>query len=249
MLGGVMLISMVFEKTDKSHLWYLVKLPLAFLHSGHTFSGFSSHPLKRLSTPLPLIHITQPPQHEAFFFSPLLWASDLNRFFSSQSAVLFSTLIERLFALSALSCAWSLKGDETSVWTEINLLTSTSSVSPDFESPSSPLLWTFHWTLTRFSVLTCVGEAFEKVSRAYNIWHITICFSELNKEVHISKHTSLRIHLKSDYTVLWVAFESSRQLGIMGVIDEVALTFSNSSATDDCTQECLEDSAYTSVET
>ena len=143
MLGGVMLIHMVFEKTDKSHLWYLVKFPLVFLNSGHTFSGLSSHLLKRLSTLLPLIHITQPPQHEALFFSPLLWASDLNQFFSNQSAVLFSILIERLFALS-LSCAWSLKGDETSVWTEISLLTSTSSVSPDFESPSSPLLWTFH---------------------------------------------------------------------------------------------------------
>jgi len=140
MLGGVMLISMVFEKTDKSHLWYLVKLPLVFLNSGHTFSGFSSHLLKCLFTLLPLIHITQPPQHEAFFFSPLLWASDLNRFFSSQSAVLFSVLIEWLFALS-LSCAWSLKGDKTSIWTEISLLTSTSSVSPDFESPSSPPSW------------------------------------------------------------------------------------------------------------
>ena len=42
--------------TDKSHLWYLVKPPLLFLHPDDTS--------KRLCTPS--IRITQPPRHELF---------------------------------------------------------------------------------------------------------------------------------------------------------------------------------------
>ena len=69
--------------SDKSHLWYAIKLPLLFLHPDDIS-------LKRLRTRFALHS-----HHEAlswWFFSPLLWVSDLNRFFSSQNAVVIHWL-------------------------------------------------------------------------------------------------------------------------------------------------------------
>jgi len=179
MLGGVMLIHMVFEKTDKSHLWYLVKFPLVFLNSGHTFSGLSSHLLKRLSTLLPLIHITQPPQHEALFFLTASLGLRPQSIFQQLERCPFFYIDRTAFCLVTKLCL-KLKGRRNERLDRdqpphLNIVCLSrlrvSQLTPPLNIPSTSL-----WTLTRFSVLTCVGEAFEKVSRVYNIWHITICF-------------------------------------------------------------------------
>ena len=78
------LLSLRSKVSSELHLWYAVKSPLLFLHPDNTFFL----PLEASAHASPTFNfqiITQPPQHEALFSLPLLWASDLNQFFSSRT--------------------------------------------------------------------------------------------------------------------------------------------------------------------
>ena len=104
------------KMSSELHLWYAVKSPLLFLHPDNTFFL----PLEASAPTFNFQIITQPPQHEAVFSAPLLWASGLNEIFSSRTvhkleSCPVSTLIGqwRLFASSTVSCVSSLKGERS----------------------------------------------------------------------------------------------------------------------------------------